>query len=206
MKLSRKHSFKKLIQPYLAQLYRLALRYTGNQYDAEDLVQDMVVKLYPRQEELEQIDNLATWLNKILYRMYIDKVRQLRSSRVQTVSALAQDDIEGDSILDTSTDGMTPESSLSMLRDIERVQIALDQLNDDQRVVIMLHDVEGYPLEEIEKITGLPVGTVKSRLHRGRLRLKTLLLEGTFLSADPCNKAGDNDELLNSKNVYKRPH
>ncbi len=141
--------------------------------DAEDLVQDVLVKLYPRAQELFNIGQLRPWLAKVLYHQYIDSVRQ----RARTPTADPTNGSDGD---DDPFDGLpaiqeSPEEHAERGQWHERILRALDQLNPDQRAVVAMHDIEGYSLEELETILETPIGTLKSRLHRARDRLRQLL-------------------------------
>lgn len=165
--------FEDLLRPHVEYLYRLAWRFTGNMADAEDLVQDVLLKLYPRTQELFNIGQLRPWLAKVLYHQYIDSVRQ----RARTPIADPTNSTDGD---DDPFDGLpaiqeSPEERAERGQWHERILRALDQLNPDQRAVVAMHDIEGYSLEELEAILETPIGTLKSRLHRARERLRQLL-------------------------------
>ena len=162
-------SFEVLVKPHINQLYALAHRLTGQSVDAEDLVQDVVLKLYPRLTELQKVDKLGPWLARVLYRHFIDKQRSRNGSPVEYTS----DEL----LLESESNEQSVEPMLFLEKQITQqvLQDALDQLNEDQRLVLMLHDVEGYTLEEIHYMQSVPVGTLKSRLHRGQNKLRTIL-------------------------------
>jgi RNA polymerase sigma-70 factor (ECF subfamily) len=166
-------NFEDLLRPQVEYLYRLAWRFTGSVADAEDLVQDVLLKLYPRTQELLDIERLRPWLARVLYRQYVDSVRQrARSPIVELVTDTEGEDNPLDA-LSAMRDGPEEHAERSELR--ERILRALDRLNPEQRAVVAMHDVEGYSLEELETILETPLGTLKSRLHRARQRLRTLL-------------------------------
>jgi len=154
-------NFEDLLRPQVEYLYRLAWRFTGSVADAEDLVQDVLTKLFPRTQELLEIERLRPWLARVLYNQYVDSVRQRsRSPIVELVAG-----VEGEeNPLDALPTGQR-----------ERILRALDRLNPEQRAVVAMHDVEGYSLEELETMLETPLGTLKSRLHRARQRLRALL-------------------------------
>lgn len=160
--------FEKLMQPYLRQLYRLAYRFTGQQGEAEDLVQDMVVKLYPRMHELQEIEQPGPWLARVLYRHFIDRTR----SRQRSPLHLVDDETVPDEHRDEAT-GPSENVENAILQN--RLQQALSKLNEDQRVLLIMHDVEGYTLNEIHGMLDVSVGTLKSRLNRARSRLREIL-------------------------------
>ncbi len=159
--------FEILLRPYIPYLYQLAWRFTHTQADAEDLVQDLLCKLYPRQKELEKIENLRPWLAKVLYRQYVDKLRM----QSRTPIDIADSDIDNEET-DIPVSIKPDQEQAQLIAQIERL---LPQLNDDQRLLLILHDVEGYTLNEIQNITETPVGTLKSRLNRARKKLRELM-------------------------------
>ena len=166
---SEHDQFEQLVQPHLKQLYKLAYRFTGQRNDAEDLVQDILLKLYPRLQEIQAIDRLGPWLARVLYRHFVDKFRSKQRSPLY----LAVDD---ESLLDDMADensGPADDFDASILQ--RRLQYSLEQLNEDQRILVILHDVEGYTLNEIHLMYDVSIGTLKSRLSRARARLRALL-------------------------------
>lgn len=165
---SEHEQFEQLMQPYLHQLFKLAYRFTGQQADAEDLVQDVVVKLYPRLQEMQKIEQLGPWLARVLYRHFIDRTRSKQRSPLY----LVDDETNCDEQKGVAP-GPTENTESAILH--KRLQHALNQLNEDQRVLMMLHDVEGYTLNEIHNILEVSIGTLKSRLSRARGRLREIL-------------------------------
>lgn len=173
--MSRRESpFEVLIRPHLQPLYRVAYRLTGRREDAEDLVQELLVKLYGRRREVETIDRLRPWLLRVLYCQFIDNHRRhTRSPLYLAADAGTADPL--DSL--AATDG-DPESITEQAAETRALLAAVDRLSEDHRIVISLHDVEGYTLEEIQAMLDCPIGTLKSRLHRARARLRELLGQG----------------------------
>ena len=174
-------AFAALLQPHLEKLYRLAYRLTSNVPDAEDLVQDVVLKLYERRDELTSIRELAPWLGRVLYNQFIDDKRRYGRQPLKLVEASAGVDEQPG----TGTDPLAATLTADMAKSLSA---ALARLGEDHRVVVLLHDSEGYKLKEIQELTGVPIGTLKSRLHRGRERLRELLKkDGTFSVQEACN-------------------
>jgi len=165
-------NFEDLLRPQVEYLYRLAWRFTGSVSDAEDLVQDVLLKLFPRTKELLEIDKLRPWLARVLYRQYVDSVRRKSRSPIELVYDADGEDNPLDA-LPAANEGPEEHAERSSWR--ERILEALEQLNPEQRAVIAMHDVEGYSLEELETILETPLGTLKSRLHRARQRMRSLL-------------------------------
>lgn len=164
--------FQQLLRPHVDFLYRLACRFTGRAADAEDLVQDTLIKLLPHTDEMREIEQLRPWLARVLYRQFVDFVRRRGRS---PLDAAPGDDSGGDPLgqLAAAEDG--PEESLDRSLRQEHLVHALEQLAPEQRAVLALHDIEGYRLEELETMLETPLGTLKSRLHRARRRLRALL-------------------------------
>ncbi len=158
-------------------MYRFAFRLSGQQHDAEDLVQDVVVKLYPRLEELEGIEQLRPWLNRVLYRHFVDQLRRRSRQADRPVSDVAGPDQQA-SFLDSyaaDVPELTEQISAQRLKPI--MDSVIQELSPDQRTLMLLHDVDGWSQEDIARVLEIPVGTVKSRVHRCRASLKKKLLE-----------------------------
>jgi len=162
-----KERFEILVRPHIGGLYRLAFLLCQSQNDAEELVQQLLTKLFPKTASLENIESLKPWLSRALYNLYIDNYRSGKRHM-----DLFDDNADVDEELARSR---SPAEYVE--NQIERTNIydALDSLNNDQRMVVLLHDVEGYTLQEIECILQAPLGTLKSRLNRARNQLKNLL-------------------------------
>ncbi len=177
-------NFERLLKPEIDRLYRIAYRLTSNVADAEDLVQDVLIKVYARRDELGSIEVLAPWLARVLYNLFVDNLRRYQRKRLRVVGAgstAAKQEGDPEDIPDQMA---TPELAAEQEFDIKRLSEALASLSLEHRTVVLLHDSEGYKLEEIQTITGVPVGTLKSRLHRARARLRELLADMEPFSAD----------------------
>ena len=167
--------FGELLEPHLERLFRFAFRLTHARDEAEDLFQDVLVKLYPRMDELAELDDPASWLCRVLYNHFIDNRRRYQRRRLVDV---AEHQLPGESVA-SLPDGVIPIDQ--SVANNEALGRALAELSEEQRSIVLLHDAEGYKLAEIAEITEQPVGTVKSRLHRARARLREILREdGTF--------------------------
>lgn len=167
----RQEGFEGLLTPHIDHLYRLAYRFSGNQHDAEDLVQELLLKLYPRYRQLREIEQLRPWLARSLYNLFIDHTR--RQGRSPTAEA---DDA---ALAQIPTNDDSPEEALNSAWRQRRLEQALAELNPDQRALIGLHDMEGYTLTELEQVLETPLGTLKSRLHRARAHLRKVMEPST---------------------------
>lgn len=163
------------MQPHLAGMHAFAWRLSGNAQDAEDLVQDVVVKLYPRLEELESVSQLKPWLNRVLYRHFIDTLRKRERQADRPVSDLAGESPPEDWLDARADPDNTPELRLQEAELGPLLSQALARLSADQRTLLMLHDVDGWRQEDVAEVLGVAVGTIKSRLHRSRATLRRYL-------------------------------
>jgi RNA polymerase sigma-70 factor (ECF subfamily) len=174
----QKSLFQALLRPHIELMYRMAYRWTQSQADAEDLVQDILIRLANRVDEMQQIDNLRPWLIKVLYHRYVDLYRHRKSSPIEEDVPSWQAD---DDMLTSRIDNARDDQDLIHRLELQQTLLkALETLDDDQRDTVLLHDVEGYSALEVAEILEINVGTVKSRLHRARARLKIFLSAGTF--------------------------
>ncbi len=161
--------------PHLDHLYRFAYRMTGTREDAEDLVQDLLVKLYPRLAELRAVERLRPWLTRVLYRLGVDRARSRSRNPLALCDDGGADDTDIDPVERLHSHEPEPSAALEQHWTQARLLDALQQLSLEHRSVITLHMVEGYALNELEDLLQTPVGTLKSRLHRARAQLKALL-------------------------------
>lgn len=168
---NQRASFESLIKPHLDRLYRLSYRLTESKHEADDLFQDVLIKVFPRLDDLIDIDKPGPWLCRIMYNHFIDNRRRFARQRLVTVG---EDQLPGQSV-ETLPGDLDPVRDAERLDNIMRLDRALASLSDEHRLVVLLHDSEGLKLSEIQEITGTPVGTIKSRLHRARSRLRELL-------------------------------
>jgi RNA polymerase sigma-70 factor (ECF subfamily) len=174
---SSSRAFEQLLRPHMERLYRLAFRLAGNKAEAEDLFQDVLTKIYVRLDDLADIEQPGSWLSRVMYNHFIDSRRKFARQRLVMV---AEDGLP-DSSIESLPGDADPARDAERGDTILRLKAALAELSDDHRLLILLHDSEGYKLAEIQSLTGQPLGTIKSRLHRARARLRELLAnDGTF--------------------------
>ena len=173
-----KATFEKLVQPHFDRLWRLAYRLTGRKPEAEDLFQELLIKAYGKLDDLVAIEKPGPWLCRVMYNLFIDERRRFARQRMHTVDEgfLPDEGLEG---MPGDSDPVRDNERLDQLKQLD---LALSQLSDEHRVIVLLHDTEGYKLDEIHTLIGVPIGTVKSRLHRARARLKEILTAGGTFS------------------------
>lgn len=166
--------FEEQVLPLLGSMYGTALRLTRNAADAEDLVAQTVERSWRAFDTYQQGSNLKAWLYRILTNTFISNYRK-RKREPQTVPAEVSEDF---SLYDRMVEqNLTPEAEFLDRLPNDEVKAALEALPEQFRTAVLLADVEGFAYQEIADITDVPVGTVMSRLHRGRKALQRALWE-----------------------------
>lgn len=166
--------FEEEMMPHLEALFMYAYNsFTRNEDDANDLVQDTMLKAYNSIDSYQEGTNAKAWLFKILYNTYINTYRR-KKKRPNEVDFEKVKDINKDESSDYSSVVTIDEDLFgSMIGD--EVSIAMDQLSEEARTVILLSDVMDFKYEEISALLDIPIGTVRSRLFRARNTLKEIL-------------------------------
>jgi RNA polymerase sigma-70 factor, ECF subfamily len=166
--------FASEVLPYLGQLYPAALRMTRNPADAEDLLQETMTRAYTAFDQFTPGTNLRAWLHKILSSTFINTCRKNKREPAKAAGVDATAEWRsGSNPLQPPVRSAEAEA-LDNMTDSE-VLAALKNLPADFRTAVYLADIEGYPYREIAEIMGTPLGTVMSRLHRARARLRAQL-------------------------------
>jgi RNA polymerase sigma factor (sigma-70 family) len=168
MTASAGNGFDTLIAPHFEALYRAAYRLTGNEPDAEDLVQEVCLRACPRLAELGGLDSVKSWLLRVQYRVFVDGARRRRRSPLRPMSS----EVEASEHMISAAPGPDEEADgLLSNGPLERAWAGLDR---NQRALLARH-AEGYDLSELHEITGLSKNVLTARLHRARARLAKLL-------------------------------
>jgi RNA polymerase sigma-70 factor (ECF subfamily) len=166
-------NFEQDVMPYMRKLYPTALRMTRNPNDAEDLLQETFARAYVAFHQFKPGTNLSAWLYRILANTFINNHRKRQREPVQSLFA-ELGDLQASESVHFSRTRSAEDEALDRMADSEILR-ALRELPEGFSATVYLADVEGYPYKEIAEILGTPIGTVMSRLHRGRERLRERL-------------------------------
>ena len=159
-------SWEEIVRTHSARVYRLAYRLSGNQHDAEDLTQEVFVRVF-RSLSTYQPGTFEGWLHRITTNLFLDMVRRRQRIRFEGFADDAHERLPGRE--------PSPQQLLDERGFDADVQYALDQLPPEFRAAVVLCDIEGLSYEEIAATLGIKLGTVRSRIHRGRAQLRAAL-------------------------------
>jgi len=170
-------TFESQVEPLLDSLYRTALRMTKNTDDAEDLVQETCLKAYRYFDRFEEGSNLRAWMFKILTNLFINRYRKKSKEPTAVEYDEAGEFYLYNQMVESGavSENQGPEKDLFDRMLGADVAQAIDELPDDFRIVVVMAFIEGLSYEEIAAALDVPMGTVKSRLHRGRKMLQKSL-------------------------------
>ncbi len=169
----RRRLFEEQVLPEVDRLYGAAMRYTRDPTEAQDVVQEAVAKAYSSFHQFQQGTNLRAWLYRILHTTYISMYRKKQRRPQEAL----QESIDDFSFYDEARTGDSAEYEVLEQITDEHVKDALAELPEAFRMAVYLADVEGFAYKEIAEIMDTPIGTVMSRLHRGRKALQKALRE-----------------------------
>ena len=173
----RRERFERDALQYVDQLYSAAMRMARNPSDAEDLVQEAYTKAYSAFHQYKPGTNLKAWLYRILTNTYINLYRKRQREPLRTSTDTVEDWQMAQAAEHTPTGLRSAEvEALDHLPDSD-VKNALQAIAEEFRLAVYFVDVEGFPYKEAAEILGVPIGTVMSRLHRGRKQLRELLAD-----------------------------
>jgi len=182
--------FEEILTTHLNDMYALAYQLTGSKHNAEDLVQDLFINLSMRRYKEREIERPKAWLATILYRTFIDQWR--RQKRSPVIYGVDENHTEAGHQAQATTlqADFDPELYCDRNRQQELALSILQQLNERQRQIVILHDMHEYTMSEISTILDLPIGTIKSNLHRARKHI-AVILHSLEKHANPSAQARD---------------
>ena len=168
---SKQKAFEARLGPHVPALYKRAYHLTHSEHDAQELVQELLLRLYEKEESWRDVEQVKPWAMRALFNLFVDHWRKL-GRNVETLplesEALAAEPIP-------ATPLSSPEQAAANTQLADGLLRAIKKLKPEHQHVIVMHEVEGASLAEIQQELGLPIGTIKSRLHRARSHLKRLL-------------------------------
>jgi RNA polymerase sigma-70 factor (ECF subfamily) len=167
--------FEMELLPHLSSLYNFAYSLTSNQDDSDDLVQETFLKAYKFLNSYQSGTNAKAWLFRILKNSFINDYRKSSKEPPKVDYQEVESYYNSDDVDIKMTTDLRVDAVNGMMGD--EVALALNNLDVDYRTIIILCDLEGFKYEEMAKILDIPIGTVRSRLHRARQLLKEQLLE-----------------------------
>ncbi len=174
LRANKEELFESLLRETYNKAFHLALRLVGHAADAEDLVQESYLRAYRFFHRYDPRLPFTNWLYKIMTNTHIDQMR--RKGKLKTVS-LDEIHPETGALMDLPDSALTPEERV-LSREFEAdVQEALNQMTPEFRIAVLLADLEGLSYEEVSEIMGTSIGTVRSRIHRGRKQIRDFLMK-----------------------------
>ncbi|MCX7877320.1 MAG: sigma-70 family RNA polymerase sigma factor [Ignavibacteria bacterium] len=165
-------AFDEIVRRYKDRLTNFIYRYTGNYDDSDDIVQDTFVRVYTSKHLYKEIAKFSTWIYTIA--INIAKTKVIKEKKFNKTSLTVETNDE-EWELEISDNSVSPESLADSVLLSRHIQNALNSINEVYRELVILRDIENFSYEEIVEMTGLPMGTVKSRINRGRERLQEIL-------------------------------
>jgi len=183
----RPDAFGDLVRRYQDRLFNAVLRIVDNADDALDVVQDSFLNAFQSLGTFKGDAEFFTWLYRIAFNAAVSQRRKKRA--VLSLDAGRN----GEAVVDPADDseGIRPGEELERSEQHTAIHSALNRLSIEHRAVLVMKDLDGLKYEQIAEVTGVPIGTVRSRLHRARLELRDLLAPGEDIAADPLTPPAD---------------
>lgn len=165
-------AFEELVLRYEKKIYNYCYRMTNNEQDAEDLTQEVFIKVYKNLKSFKGNSHFSTWVYRIAHNICIDRYRRMKISSVSlSAGGFGEDDKE----IEIASWDRTPEDAVITREQQELLQKCITMLKPQYRSAIVLRDIQDYSYEEIARIMGIPIGTVKSHISRARSALREIV-------------------------------
>jgi len=165
------YAFEEIVHRYKDRLLNFVFRFLGQMDEAEDIVQDTFLKVYKKKNAYQNIARFSTWIYTIAGNLAKTELRKRKRRRMFSISSKGVDEKE----YELPSGNRTPEEETESLFNEKIIQGAIEKLHEKFRTVIILRDIQELSYDEISKIIGVPLGTVKSRVNRARLKLREML-------------------------------
>ncbi len=165
------YAFEEIVHRYKDRLLNFVFRFLGQIDEAEDIVQDTFLKVYKNRDAYENIARFSTWIYTIAGNLAKTELRKRKRRRVFSISRMGVDEKE----YEIPSTGKSPEENTEGNFNEKMIQAAIEKLPEKFRTVIILRDIQELSYDDISKIIGVPLGTIKSRVNRARLKLRELL-------------------------------
>jgi RNA polymerase sigma-70 factor (ECF subfamily) len=169
-----KNAFEILVKHYEKKVYNMTYRMLGNKEDALDVSQEVFIKIYKSIRSFKGESSFSTWLYRLVTNTCLDEIRKRKGKKLYSIDKPVETEF-GEVNRDLIDDSNGPEEQACKMEIQEIVQKAICQLPEEQRIIIILRDIQGFSYKEMAEILQCSMGTVKSRLNRGRLALKGIL-------------------------------
>lgn len=167
-------SFERLVKTYQKMAYNVAYRIMGNEEDAKDMTQEALIKVYKNIKGFRMDASFSTWLYRIVMNTCKDELRKKKMKVISIDQPI--DTGDGQMQMDIEDTGLHPDEILISRETQTEVHEALQNVSEKNRIVVVLRDIKGFSYSEISDIIDVPVGTIKSRISRGRQELKAVLM------------------------------
>lgn len=164
-------ALEEILMAYEKKVYNIAYRFMGNEADAYDMAQEALIKLYRSITSFKHKSSFSSWVYRLTVNTCMDGLRKRKREPVSLEFSIET----GMSPEDTGTD--SPEEEILSIEKSEDIQKAINKLNDSYKSVVIMRDIDGLSYEEIAEYLEISIGTVKSRINRGRQQLKELLFD-----------------------------
>lgn len=175
-------AFEKIVEDYQSVVYSVAYRYAENSQDAADMAQEVFIKMFKNINSFQDKSKLSTWIYRVATNMCLDMVKKESRNLIAYSFDEGYEDKDGSTLYNgIADDALQPDEILEKAEIRDAVNLAISKLSDKYKTVIILRDIEGLHYDEIAEIVDCSVGTVKSRISRGRKNLRKILLENREL-------------------------